>query len=352
MTKPTEKPTFATDATYAISDKPWSETATKVQPVAALVASGFEPKRRPPAQYFNWLFGNIGDWIDWLDTSVFADIAGVVANIDGLDPDGSGELGNIGIVRLEMAGRHALRSMIDGEHGRRVLIMNNFNPDPNPITGDGSQVFTVLHRDGAATEKQFFLPRPDYEANADDGGEGVSEIMIEPGGCMLVQKDDGRDAWVVIATCGARKRIGWSVNIAGNAYSSPTDDIYLRKDDGSLQLDATSNVVFVPFQPEVGSIITGDFRLVVMKQTDASGDPILADVGVGSAGGVAYLSQASNDDNAPGFPTVMEIDTETDRVPVLRDMSFWLRVQPTGGDTPGPDLLFYLTVYGWSPVQP
>jgi len=37
------------------------------QPTAGEKFGGFAPDERPPAEWVNWILGNISDWIDWLD---------------------------------------------------------------------------------------------------------------------------------------------------------------------------------------------------------------------------------------------------------------------------------------------
>lgn len=77
MPKPTQSPLWATDANYTADGDPWSGTPTKVDPGASRRAEGAEPDTFP-AQWFNWIFGAHGDWLDWLDTILDDTIPGAV----------------------------------------------------------------------------------------------------------------------------------------------------------------------------------------------------------------------------------------------------------------------------------
>lgn len=67
MAKPDDVPVFATDTNYPAGSQPWSGMPTKVEPPAGTQVKGFEPRRRPPAQYLNWLLHTIYLWLLWLD---------------------------------------------------------------------------------------------------------------------------------------------------------------------------------------------------------------------------------------------------------------------------------------------
>lgn len=59
-------PSWATDENYAAGPA-WGNTPTKVEPGAGRRATGFAPNDRPPAQHVNQQFGQLGQWIDYLD---------------------------------------------------------------------------------------------------------------------------------------------------------------------------------------------------------------------------------------------------------------------------------------------
>ena len=59
---------MATKPTTRIPD--WASGGTRTDPGAGKEASGWNASERPPAQWWNWLLGAIGDWLTYLDDSV------------------------------------------------------------------------------------------------------------------------------------------------------------------------------------------------------------------------------------------------------------------------------------------
>lgn len=43
---------------------------TKVEPTGGEKSAGFAPDFRPPAEWHNWMFGNVDDWVKYLDQQV------------------------------------------------------------------------------------------------------------------------------------------------------------------------------------------------------------------------------------------------------------------------------------------
>jgi hypothetical protein len=70
MSKPSDLPVWATDASYPAGADPWAETDTKTEPSGGKQAEGFEPRERPPAQYLNWWMNLAYLWLAWLDALV------------------------------------------------------------------------------------------------------------------------------------------------------------------------------------------------------------------------------------------------------------------------------------------
>ncbi len=66
MAKPSDDPTWASDANYASDGDSWEATPTRVDPGAARVAEGAEPDTFP-AQWFNFITGVQGDHIDYIN---------------------------------------------------------------------------------------------------------------------------------------------------------------------------------------------------------------------------------------------------------------------------------------------
>jgi hypothetical protein len=53
--RPTERPRWA-----------WGTSAVRIQPPSGSSEAGFATRAEPPAQWFNWQFGVLGDWVDFL----------------------------------------------------------------------------------------------------------------------------------------------------------------------------------------------------------------------------------------------------------------------------------------------
>ena len=62
MAKPTSKPE------WTVGNQDFA-TVT-VEPSAAKKEAGWFPDERPPREFMNWLFNNMGDWIDYFETEI------------------------------------------------------------------------------------------------------------------------------------------------------------------------------------------------------------------------------------------------------------------------------------------
>lgn len=58
MAKPIKKPSWVTG----------QSGLNIVEPTVGKKAAGWAPDERPPAEYINWLYQNISDWIDFIDS--------------------------------------------------------------------------------------------------------------------------------------------------------------------------------------------------------------------------------------------------------------------------------------------
>lgn len=71
MARPATPPSdWATSANYTATDVSDAHdgTPTKIEPSAGDKANGFEPRYRPPAQFFNWILGMLASWVAYLAT--------------------------------------------------------------------------------------------------------------------------------------------------------------------------------------------------------------------------------------------------------------------------------------------
>lgn len=59
---------MATKPTVRIPD--WASTGTKVDPGAGQEAAGWDAGDRPPAHWWNWILGAVGEWLDYADTAI------------------------------------------------------------------------------------------------------------------------------------------------------------------------------------------------------------------------------------------------------------------------------------------
>jgi len=69
-TKPTDLPTWATDATY--SSGPESGEDTKIEPSAGFQAEGFKPATYPRPEHFNWYMNLVYLWAQYLNDGAFS----------------------------------------------------------------------------------------------------------------------------------------------------------------------------------------------------------------------------------------------------------------------------------------
>jgi hypothetical protein len=67
MTRPTTGPGWATDANFNDPGEDWDGTPTRVTPSSGERAAGQLPGVGVPAQIMNYLWGNHGEWISYLD---------------------------------------------------------------------------------------------------------------------------------------------------------------------------------------------------------------------------------------------------------------------------------------------
>lgn len=87
MTRPLVPPTFATAAAYPAGTNAWSGQPPRVAPSGATLAQGFTPQADLPAESLNFLIGNTGDWIQYLDAltglAMFGDSSDGAADLNG-----------------------------------------------------------------------------------------------------------------------------------------------------------------------------------------------------------------------------------------------------------------------------
>lgn len=69
MGRPPILPTWATATTYPAGGFDWSGQPPRVQPTAGVLAQGFTPATDMPAEYDNWLYGLLFDWINYSDSA-------------------------------------------------------------------------------------------------------------------------------------------------------------------------------------------------------------------------------------------------------------------------------------------
>lgn len=66
MPRPTEAPTWATNAAYAAPGKAWDGLVPRLEPPAGLIAEGWEPGQAPNARHFNWQQNLWARWLEYL----------------------------------------------------------------------------------------------------------------------------------------------------------------------------------------------------------------------------------------------------------------------------------------------
>ena len=78
---------MATKPTTRIPD--WASGGTRTDPGAGKEASGWAVSERPPAEWWNWILGAIGDWLSWSETSIDANEVDIAA-LQELQPKARG----------------------------------------------------------------------------------------------------------------------------------------------------------------------------------------------------------------------------------------------------------------------
>ena len=87
---------MATKPTTRIPD--WASGGTRTDPGAGKEASGWAVSERPPAQWWNWILGAIGDWLSWSETSIDANevlLDAAAAAVGALDAKISKAVGRV-----------------------------------------------------------------------------------------------------------------------------------------------------------------------------------------------------------------------------------------------------------------
>ncbi len=68
MSRPTDAPEWASDASYPAGTDAWSATDTKIEPTSGEKGTGATPQTGFGAQQFNWLLNNLAEWVNHLDS--------------------------------------------------------------------------------------------------------------------------------------------------------------------------------------------------------------------------------------------------------------------------------------------
>ena len=89
MPRPTVSPDFATDSNFTAPGKAWDGQPTKVSP-GGIKTEGWEPQTPLAAQHINYMVGNHGEWINYLD--------GVAGGIFGYGAFGSAAFDGVSAV--------------------------------------------------------------------------------------------------------------------------------------------------------------------------------------------------------------------------------------------------------------
>jgi hypothetical protein len=147
-------PEWASDENFPAGSKPWNGQPTRVEPANTIKARGFAPGAKPPAGWFNYLFGILLDESNDQDTRL---AALEVLTLQGAF-DNSVAAGNDPTIKLKASGLGEL-FVIDDAVGRSVLKVNGGDGTVVQITprsaGDlalevrNGGVFAVLDDDGA-----------------------------------------------------------------------------------------------------------------------------------------------------------------------------------------------------------
>lgn len=67
MSRPDTLPEWATDSSFTAPGEDWDGQPTKVEPSAGKKATGQVPETAFPSPEYNWLLGNLSDWVTYFD---------------------------------------------------------------------------------------------------------------------------------------------------------------------------------------------------------------------------------------------------------------------------------------------
>ena len=159
---------MATKPTTRIPD--WASGGTRTDPGAGKEASGWAVSERPPAQWWNWLLGAIGDWLTWSETS-----------IDDLEDAGSKVLGSIATSTGTSVGSVEgvnlnIASVVSSDDSQgRVTV--------NFTTSFADIYYEVIVTPGISFDKHYFIP-----------------IIKTASACTIAAYDHATDSPVVLSS--------------------------------------------------------------------------------------------------------------------------------------------------------
>jgi len=160
-TKPASVPTWATDLNYPAGAETYSATPTKVAPTGARRQQGFHPKKKPPAQVYNYDHNLIGQWLQYLSDGDLEGPIHIEGNffVDNGDIEIDGDLLVMGGTTLDsdvlISGNLELVGAF--RHGDRT-VTQGFD---NAIMVSGAGPFSTSYNGGLESRQEWSLVTSD-----------------------------------------------------------------------------------------------------------------------------------------------------------------------------------------------
>jgi hypothetical protein len=175
MPRPSTPPDFATDDDFPAGSDDWSGQPNKVDP-GGLVSTGFIPEQLLKVEHFNYQFGHIADWIDFIrGADGFDDFETDYEEFDaGSDPVIVSAAGLIYpgscTKYTEQAGNPNVRVAGDDTINARGFVeMRTADGDAVSSTLSGSHWLIATTTDYAMKARLIVPDRTHLETNANDG---------------------------------------------------------------------------------------------------------------------------------------------------------------------------------------
>lgn len=310
----------------------WADggSAPVVQPTTSKRSSGFGPKERPPAQFFNAILKAHGEWVGYLDVGAFAGYfaydgilspSALTASNNDYNPTSLASASGLRLT-TDGSGNGALTGISGGGAGRRLTLVNIHATDSIALKNQSSS--------SSAANRMILTVT------------GVTgDLTLPPNGWVTLWYDSVTQRWRVESSNLAVQGVltlsipaTMAIDTGGNHTHNGSGESW------TMAAGATTESVAYPIPLRVGDIITG-YTLYCQKTTTGS-DTLSADIfNTNGANGTTTSESVSSSNNAnnPGFITLSLATSIT----VTAGKSYWMKVLHSA-NTAGSNTLYGLEI--------